>query len=82
MAQGIFSVVKSEREKVESAFCHVCKINFVRTTGHFIRNLLTNLKASTPLNEILTGNFKLLLNCVSNLSARVNCVKISWGGFS
>ena len=47
-AQGIFSVVKSEREKVGSAVCHVCKINFVRTTGHFIGNLLTNSKVSAP----------------------------------
>ena len=60
-AQGIFSVVKSEREKVGSAVCHVCKINFVKT-GHFIGNLLTNSRASAPLNEILTGNFKLSLN--------------------
>ena len=75
-------MVKSKREKVESAVCHVCKVNFVRTTGHFIENLLTNSKASAPLNEILSGNFKLSLNCVSNLSARVSCVKISRGGFS
>ena len=81
-AQGIFSVVKSEREKVGSAVCHFCKVNFVRTTGHFIGNLLTNSKASAPFYEILTGNFKLSLNCVSNLSSRVPCVKNSRGGFS
>ena len=58
-AQGIFIVVKSWRVKVEFAVCHVCKINFVRTTGHFNGNLLSNFKASAPLK---TGNFKLSLN--------------------
>ena len=65
-AQRIVSVVKSQRVKVESAVCHVCQINFVRTTRRFIGNLLSNSKASAPLNEILTGNFKLPLNCASN----------------
>ena len=58
-AQGFFSAVKSEREKVGTAVCDVRKINFVRTTGHFIGNLLSNAKASA-LNEIQTGNLKLL----------------------
>ena len=65
MAQGIFSIVKSYRVKVGSAVCHVCKINFVRTTGHFIGNLLSNSKASAPLHKILTGNFRLSLNCLA-----------------
>ena len=65
-AQGIFCVVKSKREKVGSAVCDVCKINFIRTTEQFIENLLSISKASAPLNEILTGNFKLSLSCASN----------------
>ena len=61
-AQGSFSVVKSERGEVGSAVCHFCKVNFVRTTGHFIGNLLSNSKASASLNEILTENFRLSLH--------------------
>ena len=37
MAQGFFTVVKSERKKVGSAdLMSATEINFVRKTGHFI----------------------------------------------
>ena len=65
-----------EREKVGSAVCHVYKIYFVRTRGHFIGNLLSNSKATAPLSEILTEILKLSSNCASNSSARVCRMKM------
>ena len=43
------ALLKVREKKLGSAVCDVCKINFVRTTGHFIGNLISNSKASAPL---------------------------------